>query len=75
MFCCKKADDLTMTFLFAKGTSVYIAAFPLGTFPLVKMLRRPGSISILDNYLMFGKTLIEVKMETLKTHEFPLGEI
>ena len=22
------------------------------------------------NYLMFGQTLIEVKMETLKTHEF-----
>ena len=36
------ADELPMTFLFVKGTSVYKAAFLLGTFSLVKGITETG---------------------------------
>ena len=46
MFCCEKAwtcrrADYDLPF-FAKGTSVYKGAFPLGTFPLVKGVTEAG---------------------------------
>ena len=36
------ADELTVTFVFAKGTSVYKAAFPRGTCSLVKGITEAG---------------------------------